>query len=165
MSVALQSMGSSVHPAALRAARERAGITQHELARLVGVAGGERISRWELGMSEPRVEFLPRLAEILKVRPRKLLWLSEEGPDLHALRYEAGMSVAHVAERANISAPTYVRWEAGRWSHLPPDTAIRELGQVLGVPREAVVAALQVSKDARTRTRAGVTEEPAPPPA
>ena len=43
-------------PGALRAARERAGLTQHQLARLVGVAGGERVSRWELGTSEPRPE-------------------------------------------------------------------------------------------------------------
>ncbi|WP_425577343.1 helix-turn-helix domain-containing protein [Nocardioides endophyticus] len=45
-------------PSVLRAAREEAGLTQHELARLVGVAGGERISRWELGASVPRPDFL-----------------------------------------------------------------------------------------------------------
>jgi transcriptional regulator with XRE-family HTH domain len=49
---------SWLNPEALRAARVRAGLTQHELARLVGVAGGERVSRWELGTSRPRPEIL-----------------------------------------------------------------------------------------------------------
>ncbi len=60
-------------PAALRAARERAGLTQHQLARLVGVAGGERVSRWELGTSEPRPEILVRLAKVLDVAALDLL--------------------------------------------------------------------------------------------
>ena len=42
---------SGVDPVALRDARLRMGLTQHELARLI-VAGGERISRWELGSSQ-----------------------------------------------------------------------------------------------------------------
>ena len=43
---------SGVDPLALRDARLRMGLTQHELARLIDVAGGERISRWELGSSQ-----------------------------------------------------------------------------------------------------------------
>ena len=51
-------MASGIDPSALRTARESAGLTQHELARLVGAAGGERVSRWELGASVPRPDFL-----------------------------------------------------------------------------------------------------------
>jgi transcriptional regulator with XRE-family HTH domain len=54
-----------VDPEALRAARIRAGLTRPELARLVGVAGGERVSRWELGTSSPRPEILHQLARVL----------------------------------------------------------------------------------------------------
>jgi len=40
---------SGVDPVALRDARFRMGLTQHELARLINVTGGERISRWDRG--------------------------------------------------------------------------------------------------------------------
>ena len=79
-------VGASVAPAALRAARERAGLTQHQLARLVGVAGGERVSRWELGTSEPRPEILVRLAKVLDVEAMDLLDV-EAGVNLRALRF------------------------------------------------------------------------------
>src|SRR5665647_3888120 len=58
---------SGVAPLALRDARIRMGLTQHELARLIDVAGGERISRWELGSSALRPEMLHRLAQALNV--------------------------------------------------------------------------------------------------
>ncbi len=52
-------MVSGIDPSELRAARESAGLTQHELARLVGAAGGERVSRWELGVRFVRAHGLP----------------------------------------------------------------------------------------------------------
>ncbi len=68
-------MASGIDPNALRAAREEAGLTQHELARLVGAAGGERISRWELGTSSPRPDFLVRLANALDIPALRLIHL------------------------------------------------------------------------------------------
>ena len=65
---------SVVDPAALRDARVRMGLTQHELARLIDVAGGERISRWELGSSAPRPEMLLRLAQALPAPPLTSHW-------------------------------------------------------------------------------------------
>jgi len=64
---------SGVDPLALRDARLRLGLTQHELARLIDVAGGERISRWGLGSSAPRAELRHRLAEALNVGVADLL--------------------------------------------------------------------------------------------
>lgn len=78
------------NPAALRDARERAGLTQHELARNVGVAGGERISRWELGTSTPRAAVLHRLAKALGVATQDLLESSDGPPTLRLLRLRAG---------------------------------------------------------------------------
>ena len=63
----------AVDPRALRDARVRANLTQHDAARRVGVAGGERISRWELGTSEPRPSVLKRLAEVYGVGVDELL--------------------------------------------------------------------------------------------
>src|SRR5680860_1599866 len=82
-------MVSGVDPSALRAAREKAGLTQHELARLVGAAGGERVSRWELGTSVPRPDFLVKLARALHIPALRLIHVDGEVPDLRALRLQA----------------------------------------------------------------------------
>jgi transcriptional regulator with XRE-family HTH domain len=96
---------SGVNPAALRDARLRMGLTQHELARLIDVAGGERISRWGLGSSAPRPEILHRLAQALHVGAADLL--EAGGPvDLRRLRASAGLSARALAARAHISVPT-----------------------------------------------------------
>ena len=93
------SMVSGVDPAALRAAREAAGLTQHELARLVGAAGGERISRWELGTSTPRPDFLARLSAVLNIPTIRLIGFDGDAPDIKALGTAArsGDRLGHAA--------------------------------------------------------------------
>lgn len=135
---------SGVDPAALRAARDRAGLTQHQLARLVGVAGGERISRWELGTSVPRPELLARLGEVLRVAISDLLTPAEE-PDLRRLRLSAGLSARTVAARAHMAAPTYIRWEADGIERTPTRADLTALARALEVSVGDVVAALDRS--------------------
>lgn len=48
----------------LKIIRERKQMSQHELAKAVGVSQGA-ISQWETGESNPRAEMLPKLANIL----------------------------------------------------------------------------------------------------
>ena len=95
-------MESGVDPVALRDARLRMGLTQHELARLIDVAGGERISRWELGSSAPRPEILQRRAQALTVGASDLLD-SGAPADLRRLRTSAGLSARTLAVRARTS--------------------------------------------------------------
>lgn len=142
-------MASGVDPAALRAARENAGLTQHQLARLIGVAGGERVSRWELGTSEPRPEFLHPLAAALEVTPSQLLRLEGSVPDLRALRLGAGLSVKDLVEKTHLSTPTYLRWESGRWTRLPEQSARKALAAVLGVPATTLVEAFREAQRLR----------------
>lgn len=52
--------------------REKKGLTQAELARLLGVTPAA-VSKWENGSSKPRVEVLFQLADILEVRPEELI--------------------------------------------------------------------------------------------
>jgi len=140
---------SGVDPGALRDARLRAGLTQHELAHLIGVAGGERISRWELGSSAPRPEILHRLAQALNVGVADLL--ESGGPaDLRRLRTSAGLSARALAARAHISAPTYIRWESGRTKRLPARQALKPLAAALNVTVEDVESAIAA---ARANTR------------
>jgi len=136
---------SGVDPEALRLARLRAGLTQHELARLIDVAGGERISRWELGSSAPRPEILPRLAKALNVGAADLL--EAGGPaDLRRLRTSAGLSARTLAARAHMSVPTYIRWESGRTKRLPARQALKPLAKALNVTVEDVESALVTAR-------------------
>lgn len=132
-------MSSGVDPAALRSARENAGLTQHELARLIGAAGGERVSRWELGMSEPRPDFFVKLARILHIPALRLVHFEGEIPDLRALRLKAGLTGPELASRANLSVPTYLRWEAGRWARLPSPVIVEALARAVEEPVDVVV--------------------------
>ena len=118
-----------VDPQSLREARARAGLTQHGLARVIGVAGGERVSRWELGSSAPRPSQLVRLADALGVGVGDLL--VEAPQDLRRLRLCAGLSAREVADRAYLSLPTYVRWEAGHLAKIPSRNTLEPLARAL----------------------------------
>lgn len=134
-----------VDPAAIRDSRIAAGLTQQELARLVGVAGGDRVSKWECGAAVPRPEALHRLAAVLDVQPIDLLTPLTGVPDLRRLRLLVGKSAASVAKAAHVSVTTYQRWEGGGVQHLPPRAALAELGEVLGVSADEVSAAIRAA--------------------
>jgi transcriptional regulator with XRE-family HTH domain len=142
-------MVSGVDPSALRAAREKAGLTQHELARLVGVAGGERVSRWEAGRSTPQPELLVKLARALGIATRRLIRLDGEVPDLRAVRLQAGLTVPDLADRANLTAQTYYSWEQGRWTRLPAAATLGALARVFEQPVDVVAAAFHEAQRQR----------------
>ena len=120
-------------------------LTQHELARLIDVAGGERISRWELGSSAPRPEILHRLAQVLNVPTADLL--EPGGPaDLRRLRTSAGLSARTLAARAHMSVPTYVRWESGRIKRIPVNQALKPLAMALNVTVDDVESAIVTAR-------------------
>lgn len=140
---------SCVDPTALRAARQRLGLTQHELARLVGVAGGERISRWELGLDEPRPDLLLRLASVLELPPVDLL--GEARRDLRKLRFSSGLSSPELAAAVHVSTRSYARWESGAWVRPPSAEILRALARALNVPEGAVCEALDLAQQAESR--------------
>ncbi|GAW49710.1 MULTISPECIES: helix-turn-helix domain-containing protein [unclassified Nocardioides] len=144
-------MVTGVDPSELRAAREKAGLTQHELARLVGAAGGERISRWELGTSAPRPDFLVKLARALDIPTLRLIHIDGEIPDLRALRLQAGLTVPKLAAAVNVAVPTYYAWEQGRWARLPAARQLDKLARALGHSPEVVVAAFCEAQRQRLR--------------
>ena len=131
-----------VDPERLRAARLHAGLTQAELARAVGVAGGERVSRWELGTSAPSIAMRARLAKALGLDLEELL-PARGRRDLRRLRGEAGLTVAQLAAQGGVSTGTIKRWEAG--SGLPVRAPLTGLAAALGVPVETVRQAIELS--------------------
>jgi transcriptional regulator with XRE-family HTH domain len=104
---------------AIRAARKQNALSQKELATKLGVTQAT-ISNWEVGKAEPDAEQREKLQTILgadalsqKVTGQQdassvlAAWLSKA-------RQEARMTVAQVAEKANVSVPTLYNIEAGR---------------------------------------------------
>jgi transcriptional regulator with XRE-family HTH domain len=129
----------AIDPSVVREARERAGLTQLQLAYRVGVVGGERISSWERGLSRPRTPaVLHALAKALKVSPVSLLVEPAQGPDLRWLRFAAGLSTAELAERAGTSITTIHRWENGELQRALPTDMVRALARALKVSPERV---------------------------
>lgn len=63
--------------------REQKGLTQADVARELGVTPAA-VSKWENGISKPRVEVLFRLAEILGVKPEELMAGKHLGETLDA---------------------------------------------------------------------------------
>ncbi len=141
----------------MRAAREKAGLTQHELARLVGAAGGERVSRWELGTSVPRPDFLVKLASALDIPALRLIHFDGEIPDLRALRLQAGLTVPELVARTNLTAPTYYAWEQGRWARLPGPATLEAIGHAVGQPTDVVGAAFNEAQRLRRRRQGRTT--------
>ena len=144
-------MASGIDHNALRAAREEAGLTQHELARLVGAAGRERISRWELRTSTPRPDFLVRLAVTLGIPTLQLIHLDGDVPDLRALRLQAGLTVSELATSLNVAVPTYYAWEQGRWTRHPASRTVETLARVFGESVDVVTAAFNEAHRQRRR--------------
>lgn len=142
-------MSTGVDPSALRSAREKAGLTQHELARLIGAAAGNGCRAGELGMSEPRPDFLVKLARTLRIPALRLIHFEGDIPDLRGLRLKAGLTGPQLASRTNLSMPTYLRWEAGQWTRLPSIVIIESLAKAVDEPVSVVVAGFREAQRLR----------------
>ncbi len=134
----------AIDGAALRAAREAAGLTQHQLAHEVGVVGGERISMWERGTARPRTpQLLHSVARAVDAPVVALLVPPDGEPGLRWLRFAAGVSVDELAQAAHLSSPTLKRWEAQGCLRLPAGTTLAAMAATLDVALPVVVDALR----------------------
>lgn len=133
--------------AALRRARERAGLSQSGLARAAGVADGQRISRWERGEARPRsAAALRQVAVLLHVSPRSLLLPPTGPPSLRWLRYAAGTTVEELAAAIHASPGTVKRWEASGLLK-PADSTVSAVAAALGASADDVREALRQGAD------------------
>lgn len=111
--------GADLDSKALREAREARGLTQHQLARLIGVAGGERVARWERGASRPMPRLVHAMAEALEVSVGFLLAEERAGLTLRGLRVRSGLTAEQVATMSLMSADTYRHWRRATCVVLP----------------------------------------------
>ncbi len=136
-------MRAQVDAAALRRARTERGLTQAELANILGVAGGERVSAWERGVNQPDVRLVPVLASALGVEPAALLGRPQSA--LRELRWTAGLTARELGAALHVSRNTYLRYESGERSIPRHALAVPRLAAALGVSEQVVTAALQRS--------------------
>lgn len=57
----------------LKAAREKAGLTQGDVAERLHYTTPQFVSNWERGISLPPLDVLPKLTDVLDVSPRLLV--------------------------------------------------------------------------------------------
>ncbi len=134
---------AQVDAAALRQGRIERGLTQAELANVLGVAGGERVSAWERGVNQPDVRLVPVLASALGVEPAALLGRPQSG--LRELRWTAGLTARELGAALHVSRNTYLRYESGERSIPRHALAVPRLAAALGVSEQVVTAALRRS--------------------
>ena len=65
-------MTTTYIPNKLREYRKKAGLRQRDVADYLGLESTDRISRWEKGLSYPRVPDLFRLARLFKAQAIEL---------------------------------------------------------------------------------------------
>jgi transcriptional regulator with XRE-family HTH domain len=79
----------------LRSLRERAGLTQTQLARKAGTDQGH-ISQWERNASQPDMATVKRLAAVLQTSAAELLTGRPEKPAKRTIRLTADSFATHV---------------------------------------------------------------------
>ena len=89
-------------------ARSARGLTQNQLARIIDVSGGERVSEWERGVRSPAARLIPAVAAALGVDPLDFMAMPN-GVDLKALRLASGQTSTEVAAHIHVSSATYLR--------------------------------------------------------
>ena len=69
----------------IKAARLARGLTQVELAKLIGEKSGTVINNWESATSRPSVEKVPKLCQALHITPDFLFSTSSEHPSVEEM--------------------------------------------------------------------------------
>ena len=139
----------------MREARRAAGMTQAELARRVGVAGGERVSVWERGLAAPSAVAVARMAEVLGVDPVALSGSSGEMSPMATLRVQAQLTSSGLAEAMGVTARTISRWESPKTTDVPPERVHDRVAAVLGVSVQRLRAVLEEQHEWRGREALG----------
>ncbi|MGQ9533506.1 MAG: helix-turn-helix domain-containing protein [Desulfotomaculales bacterium] len=111
----------------LRRIREEKGLTQEELARLLGVRR-PTLAHWERGAKHPGIAMLTRLADVLEVSADRLL---------------------------GRNPPAEVREGAAGEPVSASDPLVRRLARRAGVPSEVIAAFLAAVKKFQGGTREG----------
>lgn len=130
-------------------ARRRNGLSQADLARVVGAAGRERISQWERGFERPQPRQLRAVADALGIDPLELMDVDVEARTLRDIRVAAGLSLREAQEIVGLPYTTYYRLESGAGVARPSEQSIRDVATALAVSEAVVRSAVERSRQQR----------------
>lgn len=132
--------------------REKAGITQAELAESISITGNA-VSNWEQGLSRPSTDQLEILCRVLNVSSDVLLGIDKQeitdesskgkltpyhiGRQLRQTRKNRNLKQSEVAERVGVANSTYANWEQG--SNRPNTDQLVSLCHVLNVSADVLL--------------------------
>lgn len=122
---------------ALWEARMRAGLTQEEVARRLGVSV-LAVHKWEIGETCPNVERLPAIRSLFDL-PEPSYRVEDHrkfSSWLQAFRSAKGITVADLSDRTGVSSHTIYLWLSRRT--YPSDQHIWRLAQMAGVDAMAL---------------------------
>ena len=154
-------------PTVLLQARERAGLSQLELATLAEQATPvqadasmrrspkaieeerrrrvrtwqSRIGAWERGVDSPSAPYVPMLARLVDVPPLAFYDADTEAPSFTALRFATGLTLHALADATDVSYTSLHRMLRGV-TELSEDVVDR-LAKALGVGSAEVLAAIE----------------------
>jgi transcriptional regulator with XRE-family HTH domain len=151
----------------LKAARNNAGLTQQQLADMIGVKRKQIISNWEKGIVEPNIDTLLRLADCLDVSLDNLLDRSLKRYKQMAL--DSGIPAVNISRLKKRLGLMFsygtdledfiylLLYKSFKDSHTPPhidDEDFEEISK-MGLPDESIEVRLKAAekRDARERRR------------
>jgi transcriptional regulator with XRE-family HTH domain len=84
--------GSGILASYLKHKRVLAGLSQSEVAKMLGYSSAQFVSNWERGISSPPSNIIPRVAEVYNLSSQEfvLVLLREQEAALWSLFQEAG---------------------------------------------------------------------------
>jgi len=131
---------------AARAARERAGFTQAELAAVLDVTDGI-VSAWESGTRAPTPRNLAGLARELDMPVIEFINVREDQLRLPDLRALSGLSGVEAARAIGMSSSTLYNIERG--DQRPQARALTQLATLYSVTETTIEEAWERGRDAR----------------
>lgn len=137
-------------PERLREAREIAGFSQGDLARIADV-GRTTIYQWENGMATPQIDILARVVRTLDIAMTQVVVIPDDQLFPGDLRVRSGLTQPQLGKAAGLSTTLISAIEHGE-VQLAPATA------------DALAQALNVSTDTLVAAHARVRQRPAGSP-
>ena len=118
--------------ARIKEAREAAGLTQAQLAKIVGTTS-QNISQYERGLRKPKIEMMKKLADALGCSAsdfdESLAALVSVGDNIRYWRKNEGMTIREFSEKAGVNSETIRQYENGSMS--PKKDDVKKMASAL----------------------------------
>ena len=106
------------------------GLTQGEVANIIGTKSIDAVRNWELGKGDPQIHYMPEVIKFLGYIPVPVC-LDTLGDKVKTFRILRGLSHKAMGQLLNVNSSTIGSWEQNEF--LPNKTKLTELNQLLEI--------------------------------